>query len=65
MAGRLPRPTGADRKIDLSAPSDWYWLVDGLNDHGYRTCLFNTTAVPQYAGLKHGNDHRASRAAAK
>ena len=51
--------------VAVESTYNWYWLVDGLNDHGYRTCLVNTTAVPQYAGLKHGNDHRASRAAAK
>jgi len=26
-------------------------------DHGYDVRLVNTAAVPQYDGLKHGNDH--------
>ena len=35
----------------------WYWRVDGLMDHGYAARLVNTTAIPQYDGLKHGDDH--------
>lgn len=34
-----------------------YWLVDGLMDHGYTVHLVNTTAIPQYDGLKHGDDY--------
>lgn len=26
-------------------------------DHGYAVHLVNTTAIPQYDGLKHGDDH--------
>lgn len=33
-----------------------YWRVDGLEDAGYRVHLANTAALPQYDGLKHGND---------
>lgn len=28
----------------------WYWLVDGLMDHGYAVRLVNTTAIPQHDG---------------
>jgi len=35
---------------------NWYWLVDGLMDAGYRVHLANTTAIQQYSGLKHGDD---------
>jgi hypothetical protein len=31
-------------------------LVDDLIDHGYALHLVNTTAIPQYDGLKHGDD---------
>lgn len=31
-------------------------LVDDLMDHGYALHLVNTTAIPQYDGLKHGDD---------
>ena len=35
---------------------NWYWLVDGLIDAGYEAELVNTSAVKQYAGLKHTDD---------
>jgi len=33
-----------------------YWLIDGLQAAGYPAQMVNTLAVPQYAGLKHGDD---------
>jgi transposase len=36
---------------------NWYWLVDGLMDAGYRVHLANTAAIVQYEGLKHGDDN--------
>ncbi|MFT5260258.1 MAG: transposase [Saprospiraceae bacterium] len=35
---------------------NWYWLVDGLMEAGYKVQLANTTAIQQYSGLKHGDD---------
>lgn len=35
---------------------NWYWLVDGLMDCGYRVHLANTAAIQQYEGLKHTDD---------
>lgn len=43
--------------VAVESTFNWYWLVDGLNDHGYRTQLVNTSAVQQYNGIKHTNDH--------
>jgi len=43
--------------IAVESTYNWYWLVDGLMDHGYPVQLVNTLAVPQYQGLKHGDDH--------
>ncbi|UGB37692.1 IS110 family transposase [Frateuria soli] len=43
--------------IAVESTYNWYWLVDGLMDRGYDVRLVNTAAIPQYAGLKHGNDH--------
>jgi transposase len=40
---------------------NWYWLVDGMQACGYRVHLANTAAVPQYAGLKHGDDDSDAR----
>jgi transposase len=35
---------------------NWYWLVDGLMDAGFKVHLANTAAIQQYSGLKHGDD---------
>lgn len=36
---------------------NWYWLVDGLIDHGYHVELANPTAcAQQYSGLKYSDD---------
>lgn len=38
-----------------------YWLIDGLQTAGYPVQMVNTLAVPQYAGLKHGDDDSDAR----
>jgi transposase len=38
-----------------------YWLIDGLQAAGYPAKMVNTLAVPQYAGLKHGDDDSDAR----
>ena len=35
---------------------NWYWLVDGLMESGFKVHLANTAAIQQYSGLKHGDD---------
>lgn len=40
---------------------NWYWLVDGLMDAGYRLHLANPAAIQQYSGLKYTNDHSDAR----
>ena len=35
---------------------NWYWLVDGLQEHGYAVHLANPSAIQQYEGLKHTDD---------
>ncbi len=47
--------------IVVESTYNWYWLVDGLKAHGYRVHLANTTAVPQYAGLKYSGDESDAR----
>lgn len=42
--------------IVVESTYNWYWLVDGLVEHGYVVHLAHTGAVPQYDGLKHGDD---------
>jgi transposase len=40
---------------------NWYWLVDGLMDAGYRVHLANTAKMEQYNGLKHSDDRSDAR----
>ena len=40
---------------------NWYWLVDGLMEAGYRVHLANTAAIKQYEGLKHTDDRHDAR----
>ena len=40
---------------------NWYWLVDGLMEAGYRVHLANPAAIQQYSGLKYTNDHSDAR----
>jgi transposase len=47
--------------IAVESTYNWYWLVDGLMDHGYKVHLVNTAAVPQYAGLKYSGDESDAR----
>lgn len=42
--------------IAVESTFNWYWLVDGLMDQGYRLHLVNTASVKQYEGLKHTED---------
>ncbi len=35
---------------------NWYWLVDGLGDHGYHVVLANPARMKPYDGLKHSDD---------
>src|SRR5213594_3445318 len=40
---------------------NWYWLVNGLMDAGYRLHLANPAAIQQYSGLKYTDDHSDAR----
>jgi transposase len=40
---------------------NWYWLVDGLMEAGYRVHLANPAAIQQYGGLKYTDDHSDAR----
>lgn len=42
--------------IVVESTYNWYWLVDGLMDQGYKLHLANTAAIQQYEGLKHTDD---------
>jgi hypothetical protein len=47
--------------IVVESTYNWYWLVDGLMEHGHRVHLANTAAIQQYAGLKYTDDHSDAR----
>ena len=42
--------------VAVESTYNWYWLVDGLQDHGYPVKLANPAAIEQYDGLKDAND---------
>jgi len=42
--------------VVVESTYNWYWLVDGLQDHGYKVHLANPSAIQQYEGLKHTDD---------
>jgi len=42
--------------IVVESTYNWYWLVDGLKEKGYRLHLANPSAIKQYEGLKHTDD---------
>ena len=42
--------------IAVESTYNWYWLVDGLMEEGYKVHLANPSAIQQYTGLKHADD---------
>lgn len=42
--------------VAVESTFNWYWLVDGLAEAGFRMQLVNPCAVQQYRGLKQTND---------
>jgi transposase len=51
--------------VVVESTYNWYWLVDGLMDEGYRVHLANTVAIQQYDGLKYRDDDSDARWLAK
>jgi transposase len=47
--------------VVVESTYNWYWLVDGLMDQGYRVHLANTGAIQQYSGLKYSDDESEAR----
>ena len=45
------------RGLVVESTYNWYWLVDGLMESGYKVHLANPTAMRQYSGLKHTDDY--------
>jgi transposase len=42
--------------IAVESTFNWYWLVDGLMENGYKVHLANPAAITQYSGLKYTDD---------
>ncbi len=42
--------------VVVESTFNWYWLVDGLQEHGYPVHLANPSAIKQYEGMKHTDD---------
>jgi transposase len=42
--------------VVVESTYNWYWLVDGLMDSGYRVHLAHPAAIRKYDGLKHSGD---------
>ena len=42
--------------IAIESTFNWYWLVDGLQDHGYVVVLANPARMQPYRGKKHTDD---------
>jgi transposase len=47
--------------LAVESTYNWYWLVDGLMDNGYKVHLANPAAMKQYEGLKHRDDKTDAR----
>ena len=43
--------------VVIESTFNWYWLVDGLMEAGYRVHLANPAAIKQYTGLKYSDDN--------
>jgi transposase len=42
--------------VVVESTFNWYWLIDLLQENGYKVHLANPSAIKQYEGLKHTDD---------
>lgn len=42
--------------VVIESTFNWYWIVDGLMEAGYKVHLANPAAIKQYSGLKYSDD---------
>jgi transposase len=47
---------GTLKGVVVESTYNWYWLVDGLQEHDYPMHLANPSAIKQYEGMKHTDD---------
>jgi transposase len=60
LAALAPHP-GEIEGLVVESTYNWYWLVDGLMEAGYRVHLATPAAIQQYSGLKYSDDHSDAR----
>ena len=61
ILGSLAPYREAIEAIAVESTFNWYWLVDGLMEAGYKVKLVNTVAVKTYDGLKYASDQHDAR----
>lgn len=61
VLGVLEPHRGKLAGVAVESTFNWYWLVDGLMEAGYRVDLVNTWAAKQYDGLKFTDDRHDAR----
>jgi transposase len=47
--------------VVVESTSNWYWLVDGLMETGYRVPLATPAVMQPYSGFKETDDHAEAR----
>lgn len=47
--------------VVVESTFNWYGLVDGLQEAGFKVHLANTVAIKKYEGLKHSGDETDAR----
>jgi transposase len=62
---KLIEPFKANLQIVVESTFNWYWLVDGLQEAGYRVCLAHTLGLYMITGAKVKTDRRDALALAK
>jgi len=60
LPGLLPFRDGLQGLV-VESTYNWYWLVDGLMESGFKVHLANTAAIKQYEGLKYTDDRSDAR----
>ena len=61
ILGQLAPYRESVEAIAVESTFNWYWLVDGLMEGGYKVKLVNTAAVKIYEGLKYTGDEHDAR----
>lgn len=56
VLSKLENFKGAIAGVVVESTFNWYWLVDLLQEAGYRVHLANPSAIQKYSGLKHADD---------